>query len=120
MPNDYDGDLVFGTLALECLTFLTSSSRAKTVKSLWVKSEGGKEVATELLSELVRSTAGVMQVTHAYVGSTNGVASESWLTYQLVDWDFNASAFIAADDEESVDLPYDARFAGLDLIGVCV
>jgi len=36
-----------------------------------------------------------------------------------VDWDFNASAFIAADDEEAVDLPYDSRFAGLDLIGVC-
>jgi hypothetical protein len=67
MPNDYDADLVFGTLALEILTFLAPSSRAKSVKSLWVKTEGDKEVATELLAELVRSTAGVMQVTDAYV-----------------------------------------------------
>ena len=67
MPNDYDADLVFGTLALEILTFLAPSSRAKTVKSLWVKTEGDKEVATDLLAELVRSTAGVMQVTYAYV-----------------------------------------------------
>ena len=67
MPNDYDADLVFGTLALEILTFLAPSSRAKSVKALWVKTEGDKEVATELLSELVRSTAGVMQVTDGYV-----------------------------------------------------
>jgi hypothetical protein len=69
MPNDYDADLVFGTLALEILTFLAPSSRAKSVKSLWVKTEGDKEVATDLLAEMVRSTAGVMPVTYAYVSA---------------------------------------------------
>lgn len=67
MPLQYDGDLVFGTLVLEILTFLAPSSRAKSVKSLWVKTEGDKEVATDLLAELVSSTAGVMTVTFAYV-----------------------------------------------------
>jgi hypothetical protein len=67
MPNDYDPDLVFGTLALEILVYLAPSCRAKSVKSLLIQTEGEKEAATPLLLELVRSVAAVMQVTDSYV-----------------------------------------------------
>jgi hypothetical protein len=67
LDNNYDADLIFGTLALEIMTFLGPSSRAKSGKALWVETKGDTEIATDLLRELVMSTVGLMQVTYNYV-----------------------------------------------------
>lgn len=85
LADDYDGELVFGSLNLEILSFLTPSSRSRSVKSLWVKTEGEQEVATDLLAELVRATAGVMQVTWGFVSLaiTWELMLEAWLTFPV-------------------------------------
>jgi hypothetical protein len=70
LPDDYDEELVFGTLTLEILSFLQPSTRPKSVKPLLIEARDDQEVATSLLKDLISATGSLMQITHREVSSS--------------------------------------------------
>lgn len=119
LPDDYDEELIFGSLSLEILSFLQPSTRPKSVKALLIEARDDQERATALLEQMIRATASLMQLTAREVRGFRSICASHLhgLIMQLEEWTDSPEMFVA-DDEEDSSAPYSARTAGYDLMGV--